>query len=340
MLSPLAKSALRFLCGASSLFAIAGPAQPAEFVVLPQSTTLVMLGELRHEDVQIFSDYLNSGITDLVLSSPGGSLQAAWEIGGLVEKAELNVVLPDDSDCASACTIVFMHGHHRMMGETARLGFHLPFFASEMSFEQLCRSVEAALLPLVEEQNTRVAGIDPRELEYNASHILIETETEAHQVREQLLDGANFAELAQHRSIGPSGPNGGQLGWFREGIMVPVFEAAVMQLQPGEISEPVHTQFGWHVVLLHEVRRIDGNSDRRPHGTISQQHSSPTPSECYSMAFQMGALEFTRISRLLHKVMTSEGASQRILDLILTTPSAEIAWVSKHEAIEFGLASR
>lgn len=90
--------------------------------------------------------------------------------------------------------------------------------------------------------------------EYNASHILLETEADAVAVIEALAEGADFAELAQERSTGPSGPNGGQLGWFTAGMMVPTFEEAVFALEVGEVSAPVETQFGWHVVVLNDMR--------------------------------------------------------------------------------------
>ena len=99
----------------------------------------------------------------------------------------------------------------------------------------------------------RYGSIDPQE-EYNAAHILLETEEEAKAVRQELEDGAMFAQVARDKSIGPSGPNGGSLGWFGAGMMVPAFEAATIALAPGEISDPVETQFGWHVILLNEVR--------------------------------------------------------------------------------------
>jgi len=91
-------------------------------------------------------------------------------------------------------------------------------------------------------------------VEFNASHILVETEQEAATVVEQLNDGADFAEVASAKSTGPSGPNGGELGWFGAGMMVPEFEAAVQDMEVGEISEPVQTQFGWHVIMLNETR--------------------------------------------------------------------------------------
>jgi len=93
-------------------------------------------------------------------------------------------------------------------------------------------------------------------LEYNASHILVEEQVEADAIIDQLAEGADFAELAAELSIGPSGPNGGALGWFGEGRMVPEFEAATMELEVGEVSAPVQTQFGWHVILLNETREL------------------------------------------------------------------------------------
>ena len=90
--------------------------------------------------------------------------------------------------------------------------------------------------------------------EFNASHILVETEEEAAAIVEDLRGGADFVEVAREKSTGPSGPNGGQLGWFGPGMMVPEFEAAVETLEVGAISDPVQTQFGWHVITLNEKR--------------------------------------------------------------------------------------
>jgi len=92
------------------------------------------------------------------------------------------------------------------------------------------------------------------ETEYRASHILVETEEEAQALVEEIAGGSNFAALAQEHSTGPSGPSGGELGWFGEGVMVPEFEGAVTALEVGEVSEPVQTQFGWHVIKLNETR--------------------------------------------------------------------------------------
>ena len=90
--------------------------------------------------------------------------------------------------------------------------------------------------------------------EFNASHILVETEEDAQALVEELEGGADFAELAREKSTGPSGPNGGELGWFAAGMMVEPFQDAVETLEVGAVSEPVQTQFGWHVIKLNESR--------------------------------------------------------------------------------------
>lgn len=95
------------------------------------------------------------------------------------------------------------------------------------------------------------------ETEYNASHILVETEEAAAALITELEGGADFAELARENSTGPSGPNGGQLGWFGKGAMVAPFEEAVLATDVGTISGPVQTQFGWHVIKLNETRIKD-----------------------------------------------------------------------------------
>lgn len=117
---------------------------------------------------------------------------------------------------------------------------------------------DLALLEVSEEEvrtayDERYAEYVPA-TEYDASHILVVSEEEAIEIVAELGEGADFAELALARSEGPSGAHGGGLGWFGKGAMVPEFEDAVAALEPGEISEPVRTDFGWHVIRLNETR--------------------------------------------------------------------------------------
>jgi len=116
--------------------------------------------------------------------------------------------------------------------------------------------VEAEALAIY---NERYAGGTSGE-EYNASHILVETEEEARAIVEEIAGGADFAETAREKSTGPSGPGGGELGWFGTGRMVPDFEAAVIALGIGEVSDPVQTQFGWHVIKLNDTRSLEAPS--------------------------------------------------------------------------------
>jgi peptidyl-prolyl cis-trans isomerase C len=91
--------------------------------------------------------------------------------------------------------------------------------------------------------------------EYKASHILLEDEAKALEIIGELDDGADFAETAKKYSTGPSGPNGGDLGWFDAGAMVPEFSKAVAAMETGKYSAtPVKTDFGWHVIKLDDER--------------------------------------------------------------------------------------
>lgn len=101
--------------------------------------------------------------------------------------------------------------------------------------------------------DAKYADAEPTE-EFNASHILVETEEKAGELVTELEGGADFAELAKEHSTGPSGPGGGELGWFGAGMMVKPFEDAVMALEDGAVSAPVQTQFGWHVIKRNESR--------------------------------------------------------------------------------------
>ncbi len=92
-------------------------------------------------------------------------------------------------------------------------------------------------------------------LEFKASHILVATQSEANSIVQELEGGANFAELAKTKSTGPSGPNGGDLGWFSPNQMVAPFSQAVGAMENGAFSKtPVQTQFGWHVILREDSR--------------------------------------------------------------------------------------
>ena len=83
-----------------------------------------------------------------------------------------------------------------------------------------------------------------------ASHILVKTEDQAQQIMKRLHDGEDFAKVARRFSSCPSGKNGGDLGWFGRGMMVPEFEKVAFDEEVGKVIGPVKTQFGYHVIRV------------------------------------------------------------------------------------------
>jgi peptidyl-prolyl cis-trans isomerase C len=92
------------------------------------------------------------------------------------------------------------------------------------------------------------------EQEVHARHILVETEDEAKAIKAELDKGADFAELAKKKSKDPGASDGGDLGFFTKDQMVPEFSAVAFALEPGKISDPVKSQFGWHIIKVEEKR--------------------------------------------------------------------------------------
>ncbi|HZX44649.1 MAG TPA: peptidylprolyl isomerase [Candidatus Nanoarchaeia archaeon] len=87
----------------------------------------------------------------------------------------------------------------------------------------------------------------------NASHILVKTESEANIVLYDVTHGKAFEGVAREKSLCPSGKKGGELGWFGRNQMVREFEVAAFLLKKREISRPVKTQFGWHIIKVNDV---------------------------------------------------------------------------------------
>jgi peptidyl-prolyl cis-trans isomerase C len=133
--------------------------------------------------------------------------------------------------------------------------------AEEESLQQalLIREVQ----PLLSEEALRArfqrdTASRPAEEEIRARHILVPTEQEARAaLAEVRRPNADFAEVARRRSTGPGSREGGDLGFFKRGDMIPEFEAVAFSLQPGQIAaNPVRTQFGWHVIKVEERRAM------------------------------------------------------------------------------------
>jgi peptidyl-prolyl cis-trans isomerase C len=99
-----------------------------------------------------------------------------------------------------------------------------------------------------------VKSMTPQE-EVRARHILVENEEEAKAIAEQIKGGADFATLAKEKSKDPGAAEGGDLGFFTKDQMVPEFADVAFKMYPGQVSNPVKTQFGWHIIKLEDKRQ-------------------------------------------------------------------------------------
>jgi len=124
------------------------------------------------------------------------------------------------------------------------------------------------------------------EEQIRASHILLETEEEAQAVLDQLEAGADFAVLAMENSVGPTGPAGGDLGWFQRGQMVQAFEDAAFALEKGETSGIVETEFGFHVIKLTDRKDAVRPTLAEVHDEVREDAQNERMEEAFSTWFQ------------------------------------------------------
>src|ERR1700677_2587460 len=131
----------------------------------------------------------------------------------------------------------------------------LAYYRDKLAMEQLLGSVGKAATTEEAERKAydAAAKAEPPQQEVHARHILLPTEDEAKKALARVKGGEDFAKVATELSKDPSG-NGGDLGWFTKDRMVPEFSDAAFKLKEGEISEPVKTQFGWHIIKIEGVR--------------------------------------------------------------------------------------
>jgi peptidyl-prolyl cis-trans isomerase C len=121
---------------------------------------------------------------------------------------------------------------------------------SLLASEGKAATTDEAMKKVYEEASKQITG----EQEVHARHILVETENEAKAIKAELDKGGDFAELAKTKSKDPGASDGGDLGFFTKEQMVPEFSAAAFGLEPGKISDPVKSQFGWHIIKVEERR--------------------------------------------------------------------------------------
>jgi len=121
---------------------------------------------------------------------------------------------------------------------------------SLLATEGKAATTDEAMKKVYDDAAKQITG----EQEVRARHILVETEDEAKAIKAELDKGADFAELAKKKSKDPGASDGGDLGFFTKEQMVPEFSAVAFTLEPGKISDPVKSQFGWHIIKVEEKR--------------------------------------------------------------------------------------
>ncbi len=121
---------------------------------------------------------------------------------------------------------------------------------SLLASEGKAATTDEAMKKVYEEASKQITG----EQEVHARHILVESEDEAKAIKAELDKGGDFAELAKKKSKDPGASDGGDLGFFTKEQMVPEFSTVAFALEPGKISDPVKSQFGWHIIKVEEKR--------------------------------------------------------------------------------------
>lgn len=168
------------------------------------------------------------------------------------------------------------------LADTAEVKRRLAYFTDEtLQNAFFAHRVEAKLTEerLRAAYETMIAARQP-DVEVRARHILLEGEEDAKAVIAELEAGADFAELAKRKSTGPSGANGGDLGYFTQAKMVPAFAQAAFALEPGAITTaPVETRFGWHVIKVEDRRETPPPSFEEVQTTIRDQQARQLISE-------------------------------------------------------------
>ncbi|ATB30506.1 peptidylprolyl isomerase [Melittangium boletus] len=161
-----------------------------------------------------------------------------------------------------------------LAGEGFTVAAYKDFLRKQMSRMKLVQLKVSPKVKVSEEDlkaaYTQYNKMESGDAEVHARHILVQVDAKATPAQveaahkkalalaeEARKPGVDFAKLAQDKSEGPSAADGGDLGFFRRGVMVPAFERVAFSLKDGEVSEPVRTQFGWHVLKVEEHRAVD-----------------------------------------------------------------------------------
>jgi peptidyl-prolyl cis-trans isomerase C len=248
---PVAKSGLHFglataLAGCLALALIAGPGRAADDPVLAK----VNGSEIRKSDVKLAEEELGPSLAQMDPATKDENVLAFLIDMKIVAKA----------------------AEDKKVGEGEEFKKRLAFARNRLLMDSLlagegkAATTDDAMTKVYEEASKQISG----EQEVRARHILVETEDEAKAVKAELDKGADFAELAKKKSKDPGSADGGDLGFFTKDQMVPEFSSVAFALEPGKISDPVKSQFGWHVIKVEEKRNRKAPDFDQVKGQIEQ----------------------------------------------------------------------
>jgi len=228
---PVTKTGLRFgfAAGCLAMVLLAGPAR-AEDKVLAK----VNGSEIRQSDLALAEEELGSSLSQMDPATKDENVLSFLIDMKIVAKAAEDEKIADTDDFKK-----------RMAFTRNRL-----LMDSLLGAKGKAATTDEAMKKVYEDASKQISG----EQEVHARHILVETEDEAKAVKAELDKGADFAELAKKKSKDPGASDGGDLGFFTKDQMVPEFSEVAFKLEPGKISDPVKSQFGWHIIKVEEKR--------------------------------------------------------------------------------------
>ncbi|WP_457795874.1 peptidylprolyl isomerase [Methylocystis sp. S23] len=225
-----ARSMTRAAIGTIGLVALMAAAAPAQAKVLAKVNGV----EITDEDVKLAMEDLGPGIPR--------------QLEGKARESYILDFLVDEQ-------LVVQKAQADKLAETPDFARKMAYLRDKALMETLLGNVAkaAATDAAIKATYDEAAKNQKPETEFHAHHILVPTEDEAKKALARVKGGEDFAKVAGEVSKDP-GSKGGDLGWFTKDRMVPEFGEAASKLKPGELSEPVKTQFGWHVIKLDETR--------------------------------------------------------------------------------------
>src|SRR5690348_2821267 len=227
---PATKAGLRFgLAGCLAVALLAGPAR-AEDKVLAK----VNGSEIRQSDVAMAEEELGPSLGQMDPATKDENVLSFLIDMKVVAKAAEDEKIADSDDFKKRLAFA----RNRLLMD------------SLLAAKGKAATTDDAMKKVYEDASKQISG----EQEVHARHILVETEDEAKAIEDELKKGGDFAELAKKKSKDPGSADGGDLGFFTKDQMVPEFANVAFSLEPGKISDPVKTQFGWHVIKVEEKR--------------------------------------------------------------------------------------